>query len=51
MIPAGSVVRSNADIRPFRIANVKEEDYRKDVFAASSILRESYIKLYRSVKS
>jgi carbonic anhydrase/acetyltransferase-like protein (isoleucine patch superfamily) len=50
MIPAGSLVRSNADIRPFRIANVKEEDYKKDVFAASTILRESYKKLYRSAK-
>ncbi len=51
MIPAGSVVRSNADIRPFRIANVKEEDYRKDVFGASTILRESYKRLYGDVKS
>ncbi len=51
MIPAGSVVRSNDDIRAFRIANVKEEDYKKDVFATSTILRESYKKLYRSAKS
>jgi carbonic anhydrase/acetyltransferase-like protein (isoleucine patch superfamily) len=49
MIPAGAVVRSNHDIRSFRITNVKEEDYKKDVFAASSILRESYRKLHRSV--
>ena len=48
VIPAGSVIRSNDDIRAFRITNVKEEDYRKDVFAASSILRESYMKLYRT---
>jgi len=51
MIPAGSVVRSNDDIRAFRITNVKEEDYKKDVFAASSILRESYKKFYGSAKS
>jgi carbonic anhydrase/acetyltransferase-like protein (isoleucine patch superfamily) len=51
VIPAGSVVRSNDDIRAFRITNVKEEDYRKDVFAASSILRESYMKLSGRVQS
>jgi carbonic anhydrase/acetyltransferase-like protein (isoleucine patch superfamily) len=51
LIPAGSVIRSTDDIRHFRITNVKEEDYRKDVFAASSILRESYRKLYETAKS
>jgi hypothetical protein len=48
MVPAGSVVRSSTDIRPFRITNVKEENYKKDVFASSSILRESYKKFYRT---
>jgi carbonic anhydrase/acetyltransferase-like protein (isoleucine patch superfamily) len=51
MIPAGSVVRSNDDVRSFRITNVKEERYTKDVFAASSILRESYLALSRRVTS
>mgnify|MGYP000265347233 CR=1 FL=1 len=49
MIPAGSVLRSNDDLRAFRITNVKEEDYKRDVFGASTILRESYKKLYGSV--
>ena len=51
IIPAGAVVRSNADIRAFRITNVKEEDYKKDVFGASTTLQESYKKLYGSAKS
>jgi carbonic anhydrase/acetyltransferase-like protein (isoleucine patch superfamily) len=51
MIPAGSLVRSNADIRAFRITDVKEETYRKDVFGASTVLRESYKKLYGSTQS
>ena len=51
MIPAGAVLRSNDDLRAFRITNVKEEDYKKDVFAASTILRESYKKLYGSAKA
>lgn len=51
MIPAGAVLRSNDDLRAFRITNVKEEDYKKDVFGASAVLRESYKKLYGSAKA
>jgi len=42
MVPAGSIVRDNSDIRNFRLTNVKEIDYQKDVFEASAALREGY---------
>lgn len=42
MIPAGSIVRDNSDVRNFRLTNVKEIEYQKDVFQASAALREGY---------
>lgn len=46
MIPAGSVIRSSSDIRYYRLANVKEDEYQKSVFEASSQLRKGYMDLY-----
>ncbi len=42
MIPAGSIVRSNSDLRHFRLTNMKEIDYQKSVFEASAALRDGY---------
>lgn len=44
MIPAGSVVRSSADVRNFRLTNVKEIEYQKNVFKSSAALRDGYKK-------
>jgi carbonic anhydrase/acetyltransferase-like protein (isoleucine patch superfamily) len=46
MIPAGSIVRDNSDVRNFRLTNVKEIEYQKDVFEASAALREGYKRMY-----
>jgi carbonic anhydrase/acetyltransferase-like protein (isoleucine patch superfamily) len=45
-VPAGSVIRSDHDTRSFRLTNLKEQKYKKDVFDASAGLRESYLGLY-----
>ena len=45
-VPAGAIIRSDQDTRSFRLTNLKEQKYKKDVFDASSILRETYLKLY-----
>lgn len=42
MIPAGSVIRTESDVRNFRLTNVKEEDYKADVFSAANAMREGY---------
>jgi carbonic anhydrase/acetyltransferase-like protein (isoleucine patch superfamily) len=44
MIPAGSVVRSSNDVRNFRLTNVKEIEYQKNVFKSSAALRDGYKK-------
>jgi carbonic anhydrase/acetyltransferase-like protein (isoleucine patch superfamily) len=46
-IPAGSIIRSDQDTRSFRLTNLKEQKYKKDVFDASATLRETYLKMYR----
>jgi len=51
MIPAGSVVRSNHDVRSFRLTNVKEIDYQQSVFKSSAALRDGYRKFFSSAKS
>ncbi len=45
-IPAGTIIRSDIDTRSFRLTNLKEQKYKKDVYDASSTLRETYLKLY-----
>jgi carbonic anhydrase/acetyltransferase-like protein (isoleucine patch superfamily) len=45
-VPAGSVIRSDHDTRSFRLTNLKEQRFKKDVFDTSSGLRENYLKLY-----
>jgi len=45
-IPAGAVIRSDHDTRSFRLIDLKEQKYKKDVFDASTALREGYRKLY-----
>ena len=47
MILAGSVIRSHSDIRHFRLTNIKEEEYEKSVFEASSKLRRSYMDFFK----
>lgn len=51
MIPAGSVVRSNEDVRNYRLTNVKEIEYQKSVFKASAALRDGYKKFFGAGKS
>jgi hypothetical protein len=46
MIPAGSVIRTESDVRAFRLIDKKEEKYQADVFAAANGLREGYVALY-----
>jgi carbonic anhydrase/acetyltransferase-like protein (isoleucine patch superfamily) len=46
MVPAGSIVRDNSDVRYLRMTNVKEIEYQKDVFEASAALREGYKRMY-----
>ena len=45
-VPAGAIIRSEQDTLSFRLTNLKEQQYKKDVFDASATLRESYLKLY-----
>ena len=45
-VPAGAIIRSEQDTLSFRLTNLKEQKYKKDVFDASATLRESYLKLY-----
>ena len=45
-VPAGAIIRSDQDTRSFRLTNLKEQKYKKRVFDASSVLRETYLKLY-----
>ncbi|MFH1934949.1 MAG: carbonate dehydratase [Pseudomonadota bacterium] len=47
MIPAGSVIRCESDVRHFRLTNVKEEEYKGNVSAVSQTLRQGYIALYK----
>lgn len=44
MVPAGSVVRSNNDVRNFRLTNAKEIEYQENVFKSSAALRDGYKK-------
>lgn len=46
MIPAGSVIRSESDVRHFRLTHSKEEEYKGDVHGAARALREGYMGLY-----
>ena len=46
MIPAGAIVRDNSDVRSFRLTNIKEIEYQKDVFKASAALREGYKRMF-----
>jgi carbonic anhydrase/acetyltransferase-like protein (isoleucine patch superfamily) len=46
-VPAGSVIRSDQETKQFRLIDLKEERYKKNVYDASAFLRESYLKLYR----
>jgi carbonic anhydrase/acetyltransferase-like protein (isoleucine patch superfamily) len=45
-VPAGSVIRSDQETKQFRLINLKEEKYKKNVYDASASLREGYLKLY-----
>jgi carbonic anhydrase/acetyltransferase-like protein (isoleucine patch superfamily) len=45
-VPAGSVIRSDQETKQFRLIDLKEEKYKKNVYDASASLRESYLKLY-----
>jgi carbonic anhydrase/acetyltransferase-like protein (isoleucine patch superfamily) len=45
-VPAGSVIRSDQETKQFRLIDLKEERYKKNVYDASASLRESYLKLY-----
>ncbi|MFH1480622.1 MAG: carbonate dehydratase [Pseudomonadota bacterium] len=47
MIPAGALIRSSTDIRQFRLTNIKEDQYKGNVFDASAKLREGYKALYK----
>jgi len=51
MIPAGSLVRSDNDVRNYRLTNEKEIEYQKSVFKASAALRDGYKKFYGVGKS
>jgi carbonic anhydrase/acetyltransferase-like protein (isoleucine patch superfamily) len=46
MIPAGSVIRTESDVRHFRLTHSKEEEYKGDVHAVARVLREAYMGLY-----
>jgi len=46
MIPAGSVIRTESDVRHFRLTHSKEEEYKGDVHAVARALREGYMGLY-----
>jgi carbonic anhydrase/acetyltransferase-like protein (isoleucine patch superfamily) len=45
-VPAGSIIRSDQETKQFRLIDLKEEKYKKNVYDASASLRESYLKLY-----
>jgi len=47
MVPAGSVIRFETDVRHFRLTHLKEQEYQEDVFSASQTLRQGYLDLYR----
>ncbi len=44
-IPAGSVIRSETEIRGFRLVDLKEEKHKKDIYDATAALREAYRRL------
>jgi carbonic anhydrase len=46
MVPAGSSVRSQEDVRFFRTIDSKEQNYQKDVLETSHLIRQAYKKLY-----
>jgi carbonic anhydrase/acetyltransferase-like protein (isoleucine patch superfamily) len=45
-VPAGSIIRSDQETKQFRLINLKEEKYKKNVYDASASLRDGYMKLY-----
>lgn len=45
-IPAGSVIRSDHDTKQFRLIDLTEAKYKKNVYDASVSLREGYLKLF-----
>lgn len=45
-IPAGSIIRSDHDTKQFRLIDLTEAKYKKNVYDASAMLRENYLKLY-----
>jgi len=47
MIPAGSMIRSGADMYQYRLMNHQEQAYKDSVIDASAKLRDGYIGLYR----
>ena len=51
MIPAGSVVRCENDVRHFRLTSVNEEKYHRDVFEVAGTLRQDYLDLYSNSTS
>jgi hypothetical protein len=40
------VIRSDHDTRSFRVIDLKEQKYKKEVIDATTALREGYRKLY-----
>jgi carbonic anhydrase/acetyltransferase-like protein (isoleucine patch superfamily) len=45
-VPVGSIIRTDHDTRSFRLTDLKEQRYKKNVFDASAELRQSYLKMY-----
>lgn len=50
MVPAGSVIRSQEDVRFFRTTNAKEKKYQKDVLEACKKIRQGYTNFYMKPK-
>ena len=45
MIPAGSAIRFNSDVRHFRLTDSKEQEYQENVCSVSQTLRKGYLEL------
>ena len=45
MIPAGSVISSQADVSNFRVTNYKEQQYQQSIWKANRYLKAGYMEL------
>jgi carbonic anhydrase/acetyltransferase-like protein (isoleucine patch superfamily) len=45
-IPAGSIIRSEHDIKQFRLIDLKDEKYKKAVYESTAAFRDGYLKIY-----